>query len=308
MSDTLTGVAVVGSANLDLVVEVSRPPLVGETLLGRAGGRFSGGKGLNQAVASARSGALTRFCAVVGADEAGDVLQRTLADAGVAGGGGGRARPPPGGGSALRRRPAAPTGVAHVLAFDDGDNSIIVAAGANAELDVDDAVAGIEGAAVVLAQLEVPIVSVAAALRAGRSAGALTILNAAPAHEATLGMLADVDLLVVNETECDDLGGVDRLHDAGAHIVVLTRGAGGVGLHRVGSDPVHVEAFPIDPVDTTGAGDAFCGALAAALAQGDVIEAALRRACAAGAIVAQHRGATTSALSPVSIAELVASR
>lgn len=294
MSDTLAGVAVVGSANLDLVVEVSRPPLVGETLLGRAGGRFSGGKGLNQAVASARSGALTRFCAVVGADEAGDVLQQTLADAGVA--------------SALRRSADAPTGVAHVLAFDDGDNSIIVAAGANAELDVDDAVAGIEGAAVVLTQLEVPIVSVAAALRAGRSAGALTILNAAPAHEATLGMLADVDLLVVNETECDDLGGVDRLHDAGAHIVVLTRGAGGVGLHRVGSDPVHVEAFPIDPVDTTGAGDAFCGALAAALAQGDLIEAALLRACAAGAIVAQHRGATTSALSPVSIAELVASR
>ncbi|KJL20662.1 Ribokinase [Microbacterium oxydans] len=294
MSDTLTGVAVVGSANLDLVVEVSRPPLVGETLLGRAGGRFSGGKGLNQAVASARSGALTRFCAVVGADEAGDVLQQTLADAGVA--------------SVLRRSADAPTGVAHVLAFDDGDNSIIVAAGANAELDVDDAVAGIEGAAVVLAQLEVPVVSVAAALRAGRSAGALTILNAAPAHEATLGMLADVDLLVVNETECDDLGGVDRLHDAGAHIVVRTRGAGGVDLHRVGSTPVHVEAFPIDPVDTTGAGDAFCGALAAALAQGDVIEAALRRACAAGAIVAQHRGATTSALSPVSIAELVASR
>ena len=294
MSDTLTGVAVVGSANLDLVVEVSRPPFVGETLLGRAGGRFSGGKGLNQAVASARSGAPTRFCGVVGADEAGDVLRQTLTDAGVA--------------SALRRSAVAPTGVAHVLAFDDGDNSIIVAAGANAELDVDDAVAGIEGAAVVLAQLEIPLASVAAALRAGRSAGSLTILNAAPAHEATLGMLADVDLLVVNETECDDLGGVDRLHDAGAQIVVVTRGAGGVDLDRVGSDPVHVDAFRIDPVDTTGAGDAFCGALAAALAQGDPIEAALHRACAAGAIVAQHRGATTSALSPVSIAELVASR
>ncbi|MGH3690721.1 MAG: ribokinase [Microbacterium sp.] len=294
MSDTLTGVAVVGSANLDLVVEVSRPPRIGETLLGRAGGRFSGGKGLNQAVASARSGAPTRFCAVVGTDEAADVLQHTLMDAGVV--------------TALRRSDSAPTGVAHVLAFDDGDNSIVVAAGANAELDADDAVTGVAGAAVVLAQLEVPLASVAAALRAGRAAGALTILNAAPAHAETIGMLDDVDVLVVNETECAELGGIDRLHAAGARTIVLTRGAGGVELHRTGDDPLQVDAFRIDAVDTTGAGDAFCGALAAALAQGDAIETALIRACAAGAVVAQHRGATTAALSPTSIAALVSSR
>lgn len=294
MSDTLAGVAVVGSANLDLVVEVPRPPRVGETLLGRAGGRFSGGKGLNQAVASARSGAPTRFCAVVGADEAADVLQQTLADAGVV--------------ASLRRSDAAPTGVAHVLALDGGDNSIIVAAGANAELAPDDAVAGIAGAAVVLAQLEVPVESVAAVLRAGRAAGALTILNAAPAHAETIGMLADVDVLVVNETECVELGGIDRLHAAGAQTVVLTQGAGGVTLHRSGGDPVHVAAFRIDPVDTTGAGDAFCGALAATLSQGERIEDALVRACAAGAVVAQYRGATTPQLTPGSIATLVASR
>lgn len=294
MSDTLTGVAVVGSANLDLVVEVSRPPRVGETLLGHAGGRFSGGKGLNQAVASARSGAPTRFCAVVGQDEAADVLQQTLTDAGVV--------------TALRRSADAPTGVAHVLAFDDGDNSIIVAAGANAELSPDDAVAGVEGAAVVLAQLEVPVASVAAALRAGRAAGALTILNAAPAHAETVGMLADVDVLVVNETECAELGGVDRLRAAGARTIVLTQGAGGVTLHRADEHALHVDAFRIDPVDTTGAGDAFCGALAAALAQGATIASALIRACAAGAVVAQHRGATTPALSPTSIATLVSSR
>ncbi|PRA80701.1 ribokinase [Microbacterium sp. MYb66] len=294
MSDTLAGVAVVGSANLDLVVEVSRPPRVGETLLGRAGGRFSGGKGLNQAVASARSGAPTRFCAIVGADEAADVLQQTLADAGVV--------------ASLRRSDAAPTGVAHVLALDGGDNSIVVAAGANADLAPEDAVAGIAGAAVVLAQLEVPVESVAAGLRAGRAAGALTILNAAPAHAATIGMLADVDVLVVNETECTELGGIDRLHAAGAQTVVLTQGAGGVTLHRSGRRSVHVAAFRIDPVDTTGAGDAFCGALAAALSQGERIEDALVRACAAGAVVAQHRGATTPALTPGSIARLVASR
>ncbi|NJI59909.1 ribokinase [Microbacterium oxydans] len=294
MSDTLAGVAVVGSANLDLVVEVPRPPRVGETLLGRAGGRFSGGKGLNQAVASARSGVPTRFCAVVGADEAADLLQQTLTEAGVV--------------AALRRSDTAPTGVAHVLALDGGDNSIIVAAGANGDLTPEDTVTGIAGAAVVLAQLEVPVESVAAALRAARAAGALTILNAAPAHAATIRMLGDVDVLVVNETECVELGGIDRLHEAGAQTVVLTQGAGGVTLHRSGTGHVHVAAFRIDPVDTTGAGDAFCGALAAALSQGEGIEDALVRACAAGAVVAQHRGATTPALTPGSIATLVASR
>jgi ribokinase len=294
VSDTLTGVAVVGSANLDLVVEVSRPPLVGETLLGSAGGRFAGGKGLNQAVAAARSGAPTRFCAVVGRDDGADLLEQTLTDAGVT--------------TVLRRSASAPTGVAHVLALDGGDNSIIVAAGANAELDVTDAVAGVEGAAVVLVQLEIPVAAVAAALRAGRAAGARTLLNAAPAQEAAIGMLGDVDLLIVNETECEELGGVDRLHAAGAGSVVLTRGAAGVTLHRTGRSALDIGAFRIDPVDTTGAGDAFCGALAAALAAGERIEHALVRASAAGAIVAQHRGATTTALSPASIATLVASR
>uniref|UniRef100_UPI001F0E72B0 PfkB family carbohydrate kinase n=1 Tax=Microbacterium sp. K41 TaxID=2305437 RepID=UPI001F0E72B0 len=148
MSDELSGVAVVGSANLDLVVEVSRPPRIGETLLGRAGGRFAGGKGLNQAVAAARSGAPTRFCGVVGTDEGAGLLERTLVDAGVT--------------SALRRSDTAPTGVAHVLALEGGDNSIIVAAGANAELSTEDAVAAVSGAAVVLAQLEVPVPAVSA--------------------------------------------------------------------------------------------------------------------------------------------------
>lgn len=294
MSDTLTGVAVVGSANLDLVVAVSRPPRVGETLLGRAAGRFPGGKGLNQAVAAARSGAATRFCAVVGDDEAGTLLQRTLTDAGVTG--------------ILRRSAVAPTGVAHVLALDGGDNSIIVAAGANAEVTVADAVTGVAGAAVVLAQLEIPVGSVAAALRTAADAGAVTLLNAAPATESAIALLDDVDYLIVNETECAELGGVERLLGAGADAVVLTRGGEGVSLHRPGIDPVHVAAFPIDPVDTTGAGDAFCGALAAALAAGERIERALLVACAAGAIVALHHGANTAALTPEAIATLVATR
>ncbi|MBO9627399.1 MAG: ribokinase [Microbacterium sp.] len=294
MSERLSGVAVVGSANLDLVVEVARPPRVGETLLGRAAGRFPGGKGLNQAVASARSGAPTRFCGVVGADEAGDLLQRTLTDAGVDG--------------LVRRTDAAPTGVAHVFALEGGDNSIVVAAGANAELAAEDAAADVAGAAVVLAQLEVPAASVAAALRAARVAGALTLLNAAPAAARALDLLGDVDVLIVNETECEELGGVDALHAAGAAIVVLTRGADGVELHRRGAEVAHVPAFSIVPVDTTGAGDAFCGALAATLAAGAPIEDALVTASAAGAIVAQHQGANTPALTPEALRTMVATR
>ena len=294
MSERLSGVAVVGSANLDLVVGVSRLPRVGETILGRAAGRTLGGKGLNQAIASARTGAPTRFCAVVGEDEAGDLVQRALLDAGVQ--------------AAVRRTDAVPTGVAHVFALDGGDNSIVVAAGANARLRPEDAALDVRGAAVVLAQLEVPVEAVAAALAAGRGGGATTVLNAAPAVPGALALLRDVDVLVVNETECEELGGVDALHEAGAATVVRTRGSDGVELHREGADAVHLPAFPVVVIDTTGAGDAFCGALAAALSLGATIEAALVTASAAGAVVAQHRGANTPALSPASLAALVATR
>ncbi len=288
MTTQLSGVAVVGSANLDLVVGISRLPVLGETLLGTAVGRFSGGKGLNQAVASARYGGPTVLCAMVGDDEAGEFLQRAATDAGVRG---------------SLRRTAAPTGVAHVLSV-GGDNSIVVAPGANAELTAEDAVADISGAAVVLAQLEVPVEAVAAALAAGRAAGAVTILNAAPASPAALPLLPDVDVLVVNETECDELGGLECLSAAG--IVVRTEGAAGVTVHRAGMSPLAIPAFRVDPVDTTGAGDAFCGVLAAALAAGEAIEDAVVQASAAGAIVVQDLGATTAHLTPAAIAALIA--
>lgn len=284
-------VAVVGSANLDLVVAVERLPALGETLLGRAVGRFPGGKGLNQAVAAARAGAAVRLCAVVGADEAGDELERAARAAGVTG--------------AIRRSTSAPTGTAHILSV-ARDNSIVVAAGANAELGPTEAAAAADGAAVVLAQLEVPAASVAAALAAGRATGALTLLNAAPADDAVLRMLADVDVLVVNETECAELRGIERLHAAGARTVARTEGSRGVSLHRAGTEPLHLPAFRIDPVDTTGAGDAFCGALAAALSIGIPLEDALVRASAAGAITAQHLGATTEALSRAAIDRFIA--
>lgn len=292
-------VLVVGSANLDLVVRVARPPAVGETLLGEAAGRFPGGKGLNQAIAAARCGARTALVASVGDDEAAEVLRAALVAAGVA--------------PRLSVSAERPTGVAHILALPDGDNAIVVAAGANGVLAPAAAVAEVaalagdagDGTAVVLAQLEVPVPVVEAALRAARDAGVVTVLNAAPAHPAAIGLLPAVDVLVVNETECAELGGVVALHAAGAACVVVTLGADGVEVHRADRDRIAVPAIRVPVVDTTGAGDAFCGALVAALAGGLDIAAAAERGVAAGAIAVQHLGATTDAIVPSAIDRLV---
>ena len=273
-------VAVVGSANLDIIVRVERPPAVGETVLGVAGGRFPGGKGLNQATAAARSGADVAFCAAVGRDDAGEHLTRALIAAGV--------------GVDHVRTVAEPTGIAHILSYPDGDNSIAVAAGANGALTGVDAAVAVADAAVVLVQLEIPLDVVRAALATGSHA--VRILNAAPAHEEARELLHHVDILVVNETECEALGGVDALVAEGVTVVV-TLGGAGVRVHPQGAEVFHVPAFAIDAVDTTGAGDAFCGALAASLGRGLDLEHAVRRANAAGAIAACSVGAAAYRIS-----------
>lgn len=280
-------VVVVGSANLDLVVGVARAPQVGETLLGEALGRHAGGKGLNQAIAAARSGASTRFAAKVGDDDAGASLQEALTDAGVSG--------------TMLVTPDAPTGVAHIFSYPDGDNSIVVAAGANSHLSAADVTEAVKNAGVVLAQLEVPLDTIAAALAAANEADAFSIVNAAPANRDALTVLSLADAVIVNETECAEFGGVEALQQLGVEMVVVTQGGDGVDGYRAGCDPIHVDAFAITPVDTTGAGDAFCGAFAAALAAGADFEVALRRGSAAGAIVAQYAGANTPELTPAAI-------
>lgn len=285
-------VVVIGSANVDLVVDVARLPLVGETLLGEAGGRFAGGKGLNQALSSARIGARTRFCAAVGADESGDFLQNLATEAGV---------------ESDLLRVDRPTGVAHIFSLPDGDNSIVVAAGANGALEPSDVESAVAGASVVLAQLEIPVEAVRAGLVAGKQAGAFTILNAAPAHEATLSLLEHVDLLIVNDTECDELGGLETLLAAGVDVLV-THGGEGATLHTKDGATTNVAAFAIDPVDTTGAGDAFCGAFAAVYANTGDVAHALDAASAAGAIVALTKGASTPTLTAEAVRELVATR
>lgn len=283
-------VVVVGSANLDVVVRVDRPPAVGETLLGTAGGRFPGGKGLNQATAAARSGADVRFCAAVGDDDAGEQLMRALVAAGV--------------GVDHVRAVDEPTGIAHILSYPDGDNSIAVAAGANGALTEAGAAEAVRDATVVLVQLEVPPAAVRGALSA--AGHAVRILNAAPAREDARELLDLVDIVVVNETECESLGGIDTLA-AEEITVVVTLGAAGVRVHPRGAEAFHVPAFSIDVVDTTGAGDAFCGALAASLAQGLELEQAVRRANAAGAIAACSLGAAAYRISAATLDDAVES-
>lgn len=269
-------VCVVGSANLDLVATARRLPRPGETVHGNSFAEHPGGKGLNQAVSAARSGATVAFVGAVGADSAGDTLGAVLAGEGI--------------GTGMLAAVHLPTGRALIgVAEDTGENSIIVVAGANAEVSADD----LPPCRVLLTQLEVPLATVTAALSAARSAGALTILNPAPAASLPDDLLAECDVVVPNEHEVEMLGGADRLLALGVGAVVVTLGARGAALHTRDGDTA-IAPFAVTPVDTTGAGDAFCGALAARLAAGEALPDALRFAAAAGALATTRRGAVPS--------------
>jgi ribokinase len=284
-------VCVVGSANLDLVAGADRIPRPGETVLGRSFDEHPGGKGLNQAVAAARSGARTAFVGAVGRDAAGDRLRSVLAadsidDRGL-------------------QVVDAPTGRALIVVDDDGENSIVVVPGANGLVGIGD---GLPAARVVLVQLEIPLDVVEAALGDAARLGAATVLNPAPAPAAlTAALLARCDVVVPNEHEVERLGGVDALLAAGCRAVVVTRGGSGVDVHD-GGDRHHVPALPVDVVDTTGAGDAFCGALASRLAAGDELLAAVRWASAAGALATTVRGAVPAQPTAAAIRTLLSTR
>lgn len=266
-------VLVIGSANLDVVVRAERHPSPGETLLGHDLAEHPGGKGLNQAVAAARSGAHTAFVGALGDDAAGARLRGVLDADGI------DAR----GVSVV----AAPTGRALIVVADDGENTIVVAPGANATVT---APSPLPAASVVLAQLELPLPTVLAAFRSARGAGSTTVLNPAPAAALPNELLELADIVVPNEHEAELLGGPSRLLDGGTRAVVVTRGGAGVDVHTAGGTE-HVPAHPVTPVDTTGAGDAFCGALCARLAAGDDLSTAVRWASVAGALATTVHGA-----------------
>lgn len=277
---------VVGSVNRDLVVVVERHPTPGETILGSRHLYGPGGKGANQAVAAARLGASVAFVGVVGPDGDGEAMIDNLEFEGVDV-------------SGVVVSEQAATGLAVITVAGDGENSIVVSPGANQHLDADVVGANSEAiasATVVVAQLEVPIESV---MLAARLASGTFILNPAPARSLPPGLLDAVDVLVPNRNELgvlasvDEPGTLDEVRVAVERLeskaeVVVTLGADGA---YVAGDQAQVGAPIVEPIDTTGAGDAFCGALAVELSRGVGMKDAVRFAAAAGALATTSLGA-----------------
>jgi len=293
---------VVGSANADLVTVVDRHPSPGETVLGSDLAVHPGGKGANQAVAAARLGARTALLARVGDDAYGRMLLDSLRSAGVD--------------TSPVLTDDAPTGVALITVGPSGDNTIVVSPGANARLAPGDVAAAREvlaGATVVSLQLEVPAETVAAVVRAAAGAGTRVVLNASPPAALPDDVLAACDPLVVNEHEARRLlggeplrGGPEAwaaaLRERGPRGVVVTLGASGALLSASGGT-VRVPSPAVDAVDTTGAGDAFTGALAWRLGRGDGLEAAVRFAVRVGAAAVTRPGAQDSFPGPDGLPE-----
>ncbi len=277
-------VVVVGSANMDLVARVVRLPHPGETVSAHDYFEACGGKGANQAIASARAGARTAFIGAVGSDAAGDTLRSAFIGDAVD--------------VSMLATVREPTGRALIGVSDDAENLIIVVPGANHALSVDyiDAAAALlANAKVVLVQLEVRLAVVQRAVElAGRDT--IVVLNPAPASELPDDVLRHVDVITPNEHEVALLGGAAALVARGVANVVVTQGARGALLVTRDGE-TRIEPFAVTPVDTTGAGDAFCGVLSARLAvAGGLAELALalRAAAVAGALTTQTAGAVPS--------------
>lgn len=301
-------ICVVGSINMDLVVRAPALPVPGQTVLGGPFGTFPGGKGANQAVAAARAGGQVAMVGCVGADAYGPTLRAGLLHEGIDV-------------SLVRTQADTATGVAVIAVDPTGQNTIIVAPGANAALtveDVEQAAGLIRSAAVLLLQLEVPLPVVTAAARIARAAGTRVILNPAPAMPLDGSILALIDVLVPNETEVAELaaflgdgsasperiGYALREHGPGA--VVITMGEHGV-LAVDGEDTFQQPPFSVRALDATAAGDAFIGAMAVALAENWPLRAAVRRGAAAGALAAATAGAQPSLPRRAQIEDLLAS-
>ncbi|MFC4005279.1 ribokinase [Prauserella oleivorans] len=277
-------VLVVGSANADLVVATERRPAGGETVLAGDTRTLPGGKGANTAVAAARLGADVALLGALGDDGHGRLLLDSLRSAGVR--------------TDLVRIVDRPTGVAYITVTPDGENAILVSPGANYALRPADVDGALSGAKVLVASLEVPLVTVEHALTAAAEAGVRTVLNLSPVAKVATGVLAALDVLVVNEHEAAWLLGTEsaepaRLLELGPRSAVVTRGARGVVV--VTRDGVtEVPSPQVEVVDTTGAGDAFTGALAVALARDASLADAARGAVRVAAFSVTRHGAQPS--------------
>lgn len=281
-------ISVFGSTNLDQIGTVSRLPEPGETV---AGGTFSmaaGGKGANQALAARRAGAEVRHVSAVGNDAFADLATGLLRAGGVDL-------------SDLRRAEAA-TGIAMIFVDAAGENVIAILPGANGTIGPEDAERGLDGLAagdILLVQQEVPQAATRRALEIARQRGARSVLNTAPYLEDTAALASLADIVIANETEFSLLSGrpIQELDAAMAdwvrqtgHIIVVTLGPDGARA-ATPDGVITVPAHKVDPVDTVGAGDTFCGYLAAALDAGLDLEAAMRRAAIAGSLACLKPGA-----------------
>ena len=291
MSADTADVVCIASWNADLVSRVPRPIARGETLLATAFDISPGGKGSNAAVAAARQGAQVAVVARIGSDDFGRMALDLWQREGIAT-------------RHVEQVAGERSGVAQILVYDDGDNSIAVFPGAGAGLgaaQVHAAEATIAAARVVMAPCEVPLEATLAAFRVARAHGVTTLLNPAPARPLPDELIALCDVLTPNEGELRVLAGTPAeapladaarsLLERGAGVVLVTLGAAGCCLFRRGVAPLALPGWPVDVVDTIGAGDTCTGALAAALARGLPMEAAAARANAAAALSVTGRGA-----------------
>ena len=274
-------ILVAGSANLDFVVRAAHIPAPGETVLGHSLATHPGGKGANQAVAAARAGgAVTHMVLALGTDAHAQVLEQSLHGAGVS--------------THVVRSSVEATGTAFICVSDDAENAITVAPGANHAL-APQHLPPLDGFSHLLMQLETPLATVAAYASAARAAGVAVVLNAAPAQALDAGMLALCDVLIVNEGELARITGCsgpvgEGLARLQVPLVVVTLGARGC-CARQGTTHLLQPAFAVEPLDTTGAGDTFCGVLVAALDRGAALADALREASAASALACTRAGA-----------------
>lgn len=288
-------ITVIGSTNIDLTLHVDHFPQPGETIASNSFGQANGGKGANQAVACARLGADVTFVTALGADTYAPALLSDFAADGIDT-------------SRIMLRTGVNTGLAFILIDSTGENNITIAAGANATVspdDIENCRAAIEAADVLVMQAEIPYPSVKAAAAIARSAGTKVLYNPAPVLAVDDEMMAMTDILVVNENEAETLAGIKfdgsncrdiagELHRRGAATVVITLGTKGAYAFN-GTDELSVAAFKVKAVDTVGAGDTFCGALAVACGNdGHVGADALRFASAAAALSVQRHGAQPS--------------
>lgn len=287
-------IAVLGSLNMDLVIRVPQVPAAGETLEGRSIAYLPGGKGGNQAVSCARQGASVSLIGCIGADANGQALRTALQADGIDT-------------DALRTDATATTGTALVMVEDTGQNRIVVIAGANASLQIDEPALNqrLAGAAFLVTQFETPLPQVALGMRLARAAGCKVLLNPSPMQPFDAALWPLIDTLVVNEVEASELAGttVSTPADAAiagaalrargvARVIVTLGSAGAVAVDATGAR--HHTAPQVKVVDTTAAGDTFLGAVAVALGAGRSLDEAVSLGIRAAALCVTRPGAQPS--------------